>query len=77
MLTLIKSKFLLWTKKINLIKINLVLVNVFMIILITKANDIDHFVKVFGEIALILTTIVHAISALGIGADGMDDIDVG
>ena len=48
-----------------------------MIILITRANDIDHFVKVFGEIALIFTTIVHAISALDMGADGMDDIDVG
>jgi len=66
-------------KSVNLITVNLVIVNVLTLILLTMANDLDHFVKSFGQIAISICMILNAISGLhtdtGDGTE-LSDIDV-
>lgn len=66
-------------KYVNLITVNLVIVNVLILILLTMANDLDHFVKSFGQIAISICMILNALSSLHTDTgDGTEigDIDV-
>ena len=57
---------------------NLVLVNVLLLMILTAANDLDHFVKVFGQLSLSLVTLLQAVYGIGGSSDETDlgDIDV-
>lgn len=65
-------------KSWNLIQVNLVLVNVLLLMMLTAANDLDHFVKVFGQLSLSLVTLLQAAHGIGGSSDGTElgDIDV-
>ena len=65
-------------KSWNLIQVNLVLVNVLLLMMLTAANDLDHFVKVFGQLSLSLVTLLQAVHGIGGSSDGteLSDIDV-
>lgn len=60
---------------VNLITVNLVIVNVLILILLTMANDLDHFVKSFGQIAISICMILNAVS--GLHADTGDGTETG
>ncbi len=62
-------------KSWNLIQVNLVLVNVLLLMMLTAANNLDHFVKVFGQLSLSLVTLLQAVHGISDGTD-LDDIDV-
>ena len=62
-------------KSVNLITVNLVIVNVLTLILLTMANDLDHFVKSFGQIAISICMILNAIS--GLHSDNGDGTEIG
>lgn len=61
--------------KPTLIQVNLVIVNVLILILITLSNDLDHFVKSLGQIAISICMILNAVS--GLHTDTGDRTDVG
>lgn len=61
--------------KPTLTQLNLVLVNVFLLILITKSKDLDEFIKIFGQISLSLCAIFNAMSGLEL-EDMPGDTDV-
>ena len=65
-------------KSWNLTQVNLVLVNVLLLMMLTAANDLDHFVKVFGQLSLSLITLLQAVHGIGESSDGteLSDIDV-
>lgn len=65
-------------KSWNLIRVNLVLVNVLLLMMLTAANDLDHFVKVFGQLSLSLVTLLQAVHGISDGTDlgDLGDIDV-
>jgi len=65
-------------KSWNLIQVNLVLVNVLLLMMLTAANDLDHFVKVFGQLSLSLVTLLQTVHGIGGSSDGTDlgNIDV-
>ena len=62
-------------KSWNLIQVNLALVNVLLLIMISTANDLDHFVKVFGQLSLSLVTLLQAVHGISDGTE-LGDIDV-
>lgn len=62
-------------KSWNLIQVNLVLVNVLLLMMLTTANDLDHFVKVFGQLSLSLVTLLQAVHGISDGTD-LGDMDV-
>jgi hypothetical protein len=43
--------------------------------MITLSNDLDHFVKSFGQISISICMILNALS--GLQADTGDEIDIG
>ena len=65
-------------KSWNLTQVNLALVNVLLLIMISTANDLDHFVKVFGQLSLSLVTLLQVVCGIGGSSDETDlgDIDV-
>lgn len=65
-------------KSWNLTQVNLALVNVLLLIMISTANDLDHFVKVFGQLSLSLVTLLQAVYGIGGSSDTTElgDIDV-
>jgi hypothetical protein len=65
-------------KSWNLIQVNLVLVNVLLLMMLTAANDLDHFVKVFGQLSLSLVTLLQAVHGIGGSSSTteLSDIDV-
>lgn len=62
-------------KSWNLTQVNLVLVNVLLLIMISTANDLDHFVKVFGQLSLSLVTLLQAVHGISDRSE-LGDIDV-
>lgn len=62
-------------KSVNLITVNLVIVNVITLILLTMSNDLDHFVKSFGQIAISICMILNAVA--GLHADTGDGTEIG
>ena len=74
-----KIRKLITPWKITLTQVNLVIVNVLLLILITLSNDLDHFVKSLGQIAISICMILNALSGLhtdtGDGTE-ISDIDV-
>jgi len=66
-------------RKVTLTQVNLVFVNVILIVILAMSRDLDHFVKVFGQIALSICMILNAVST-GQSDDGdtteLGDIDV-
>lgn len=70
-----KIKKLITPWKITLTQVNLVIVNVLILILLTMANDLDHFVKSFGQIAISICMILNAVS--GLHADNVDGTEIG
>lgn len=66
-------------KSWNLIQVNLALVNVLLLIMISTANDLDHFIKVFGQLSLSLVTLLQAVHGIGGPVNSTEntiDIDV-
>ncbi len=65
-------------KSWNLTQVNLALVNVLLLIMISTANDLDHFVKVFSQLSLSLATLLQAVHGISGSSDGTEvgDIDV-
>ena len=63
-------------KSWNLIQVNLVLVNVLLLAMLAQAENLDHFVKVVGQLSLSLFTILHAVSHVGSDAT-IDGGDIG
>lgn len=49
--------------KPTLIQVNLALANVLLLIILTMSDDLDHFVRVFGQIAISICMILNAVSA--------------
>jgi len=43
--------------------------------MLTAANDLDHFVKVFGQLSLSLVTLLQAVHGISDGTE-LGDIDV-
>lgn len=70
-----KIRKLITPWKITLTQVNLVIVNVLLLILITLSNDLDHFVKSLGQIAISLCMILNAVS--GLHADNSDGTEIG
>jgi len=70
-----KIRKLITPWKITLTQVNLVIVNVLILILLTMANDLDHFVKSFGQIAISICMILNAVS--GLHADTGDGTEIG
>ncbi len=70
-----KIRKLITPWKITLTQVNLVIVNVLLLILITLSNDLDHFVKSFGQIAISICMILNAIS--GLHSDNGDRTEIG
>jgi hypothetical protein len=62
-------------KSWNLIQVNLVLVNVLLLMMLTTANDLDHFVKVFGQLSLSIVTLLQAVYGISNETE-LGDIDV-
>jgi hypothetical protein len=46
--------------------------------MISTANDLDHFIKVFGQLSLSLVTLLQAVHGISDGTDlgDLGDIDV-
>ncbi len=70
-----KIKKLITPWKITLTQVNLVIVNVLLLILITLSNDLDHFVKSLGQIAISICMILNAVS--GLHTDNGDGTEIG
>jgi len=65
-------------KSWNLIQVNLVLVNILLLMMLATAKDLDHFVKVFGQLSLSLVTLLQVVHGIGGSSNGteLSDIDV-
>ena len=70
-----KIRKLITPWKITLTQVNLVIVNVLLLTLITLSNDLDHFVKSLGQIAISICMILNAVS--GLYADTGDGTEIG
>lgn len=65
-------------KSWNMTQVNLTLVNVLLLIMISTAKDLDHFVKLFGQLSLSLVTLLQAVRGIGGSSERTElgDIDV-
>lgn len=72
----ILHKIIKHIKSWNLIQVNLVLVNVLLLAMLAQAENLDHFVKVVGQLALSLFTILHTITHIS-GDTAIDGGDIG